>query len=145
MFFIETLCMYGLVWSCMVLDGWLCVVVPYCPLHGLVRYGLLISCTFFCGPIGMYLYCQVWSLISLQSRFSCVVLCGHVWSSMVLCGLVQSGMFIYVFVWSYIVRYGTVWFCMLSYEFVWPTQLRTIRACWCHLHFWDNLFMGGCL
>ena len=88
------------VWSCTVLN-------------------VLMSRMIFFGPVCIYLYFQVWSLILLQS---CILLCFLVWSSMVmfdlpvwsctvLYGLICSGMFIYDFVWSYIAKYEIVWFC----------------------------------
>ena len=90
--------MVGHVWSCTVL-------------YGLVRYGLLMSCMFFCGPVCMCILVlssmiPYFFTVMYSSIFSFVVLCGHVWSSMVLCGLVQSGMVMYALVYLYMFLFG---------------------------------------
>ena len=108
--------MYGLVWSCMVLNGWSCVVL-YSPLWSCmvwfadVPYVLLQACMYnilVLSSMGTYSFTVIYSYILCGPQLSYMVYHGPMWSCTVLHGHVCSGMFIYVFVLSYIVQYGIV-------------------------------------
>ena len=123
--------MYGLVWSCMVSNGWSCVVL-YCPVWSFTvwsadfLYALLCACMYVLVLSSMvtYFFTVIHSFL-----FSCIVLYGHVRSLMVPCGLVQSCMTMYDLVCFYMFLFGLTLSNMVWYDSVCShTNLFDLRS-----------------